>query len=154
MKNSTDRQKDRVLSFPSGGTYEQILLTHIHAHPIKRGFPKEPTEYVMFRKKGGIMDRLFRVSKTIDLYISDILDGDALDQRVDTSDMERIHRYVFERKQRFGFKFLNEYPYRFYLLEMSSELIPPIIKSPNIQGYCYYKWQDVIDRCRDGGMVP
>ena len=150
MKNTTDRLKDRVLSFPSGKTYEQILLTHIHAHPVKKGFPKQPTEYVMFREKGGKMDRLFRVAKTIDLYISDILSEVNLKQRMDASDADRIRRYVFERKQQSGFKYLNEYPYRFYILETTSELCPPIIKSPNIQGYCYYKWQEVIDRCKHG----
>lgn len=148
MRSSTDRQRDRVLSFPSGETYEQILLTHIHAHPVKKGFPKEPTEYVMFRQKGGKMDCLFRVAKTIDIYISDVLSEGSLNQGVDATDAERIQRYVFERKQRRGFKYFDEYPYRFYLLEVYSELCPPIIKSPNIQGYCYYKWQDVVDRCK------
>ena len=43
----------RIISFPAGKTYEHILHTSVHAHPIKRGFPKEPTSYVMFRKSGG-----------------------------------------------------------------------------------------------------
>ena len=120
MKSSTDSQKDRILSFSSGGTYEQILLTHIHAHPVKKGFPKEPTEYVMFRQKGGKMDCLFRVAKTIDLYISDVLSEGILNKNMDTTDTERIQRYVFERKQGHGFKYFDEYPYRFYLLEIYS----------------------------------
>ena len=83
-----------------------------------------------------------------DIYISDVLSEGSLNQGVDATDAERIQRYVFERKQRRGFKYFDEYPYRFYLLEIYFELFPPIIKSPNIQGYCYYKWQDVVDRCK------
>ena len=56
----------RIISFPAGKTYEHILHTSVHAHPIKRGFPKEPTSYVMFRKSGGEMEYLFRVKKTWD----------------------------------------------------------------------------------------
>lgn len=50
----------------------------------------------------------------------------------------------FRRKDLFGFKYLTEYPYRFYLLEKAGILSPPLVRTPNIQGYCFYKQEDVI----------
>ena len=44
----------------------------------------------------------------------------------------------------FGFKYLTVYPYRFYLLEKAGILSPPLVRTPNIQGYCFYKQEDVI----------
>ena len=134
----------RIISFPAGKTYEHILHTSVHAHPIKRGFPKEPTSYVMFRKSGGEMEYLFRVKKTVDFYIQDLLSGTVSLSGIDNAELEQIKTYVLERKDLFGFKYLTEYPYRFYILEKAGILSPPLVRTPNIQGYCFYKQEDVI----------
>ena len=84
----------RIISFPAGKTYEHILHTSVHAHPIKRGFPKEPTSYVMFRKSGGEMEYLFRVKKTVDFYIQDLLSGTVSLSGIDNAELEaRAMRY-------------------------------------------------------------
>ena len=118
----------RIISFPAGKTYEHILHTSVHAHPIKRGFPKEPTSYVMFRKSGGEMEYLFRVKKTVDFYIQDLLSGTVSLSGIDNAELEQIKTYVLERK----------------LLEKAGILSPPLVRTPNIQGYCFYKQEDVI----------
>ena len=122
----------RIISFPAGKTYEHILHTSVHAHPIKRGFPKEPTSYVMFRKSGGEMEYLFRVKKTVDFYIQDLLSGTVSLSGIDNAELEQIKTYVLERKDLFG------------LLEKAGILSPPLVRTPNIQGYCFYKQEDVI----------
>ena len=90
----------RIISFPAGKTYEHILHTSVHAHPIKRGFPKEPTSYVMFRKSGGEMEYLFRVKKTVDFYIQDLLSGTVSLSGIDNAELEQIKTYVFIGKGR------------------------------------------------------
>ena len=95
----------RIISFPAGKTYEHILHTSVHAHPIKRGFPKEPTSYVMFRKSGGEMEYLFRVKKTVDFYIQDLLSGTVSLSGIDNAELEQIKTYVLERKDLFGFNY-------------------------------------------------
>lgn len=93
----------RIISFPAGKTYEHILNTSVHAHPIKRGFPKEPTSYVMFWKSCGEMEYLFRVKKTVNLYIQNLLSGTVSLSRIDNPELEQIRKYVLERKDLFGF---------------------------------------------------
>lgn len=144
MKNDKE-----ILSFPAGKSYELIIRTNTHAHPLKRGYPTESTYYVMFRKSGGEMDFLFRVKKTVDLYIRDILSGCVSPYKLDSPDLHQIKEYVSERNNLFGFRYSFEHPYRFYLLESAGRFSSPIVKRPNIQGYCYYKLEDVIDRLQN-----
>lgn len=152
MKNDKE-----ILSFPAGKSYELIIRTNTHAHPLKRGYPTESTSYVMFRKSGGEMDCLFRVKKTVDLYIRDILSDCVSPYKLDSSDFQRIKAYVSKQNSLFGFRYTSEHPYRFYLLESAGSFSSPIVKRPNIQGYCYYKLEDVIDRLQNlptGANLP
>lgn len=137
---------NRIISFPAGKSYELIMHTNTHAHSVKRGYPKESTSFVMFRKSGGEMDCLFRVIKTVDLYIRDILSECVSPYNLDSPDFQQIKAYVSERKDLFGFRYTSEYPYRFYLLEKVGDLSSPIVRSPNIQGYCYYNLEDILNQ--------
>ena len=65
MKNIIDSER-RVVSFASSKTYDLVRWTHIHAHPLRRGFPNEPSRYLMVRATGVISHELFVVENYVD----------------------------------------------------------------------------------------
>ena len=56
-----------IVSFSCGGTYDLVMETNVHAHPLKSGFPSKVSRYLMVRATGGVSEDLFEVEDTIDL---------------------------------------------------------------------------------------
>src|SRR5690625_2908249 len=69
------QMKKDVLSIPASGTYHLIKKYNIHAFPYPRTY--DYSNLVTFRKKGGVMEDLYRVEQTITLNMDDenIYDG-------------------------------------------------------------------------------
>ena len=139
---STSTNNSQIISFPAGKTYSYIIHTEIHAHPVKKGFPPESPEFAVFRKKGGVMECLFRVLKTVDLNPErmKILSAPS---GIKEEEEQRIRNYIAERNENFKFAWKEEYLYRFYILEKICDLNPPVIKSPNLQSYYYCTADDL-----------
>ena len=144
MKNRIDGEH-RVVSFAGSKTYELVRRTHIHAHPLKRGFPNEPSRYLMVRATGGISHELFVVENYVDF--NPIAD-DQLECYKNMSFYDRLREYVVSRRDGFGF---NSAPqtYRFYILKPILSFDPCFVLKPNTQGYLYYpieQFEAVINR--------
>lgn len=146
MNNKTTRD---IISFAAGGSYDAIINTGIHAHPAnKRGYPDKYTPFLLFRKKGGIMECVFRVKKTYDLIPSRLL---TFPDDLTPKEKECLHKYLAFRRTEYaqrmkipgGFKYMDQ-PYRFYFLERYSTLNPPlIVKNKYSAGIVYYSYDEV-----------
>lgn len=136
-RNRTTDDFNRITSFSCGPTYDIVTSTLVHAHPVKRGFPKYPTRWIMVRAKGGISEAVYEVEKTIECYPEEI-------DQLDSEYRERIKRYADTRRASYGFA-TKDKPYRFYVLKVAYELNPPFVMQPNIQGYKYYELDEVIN---------
>ena len=124
----------RIVSFSCGPTYDLVKSTCVHAHPVKNGFPKNPTKWLMIRKNGGISEEVFEVVTTIDSWPDEV--------RNLTSYRDMIVRYADSRKRSYGFE-TKDKPYRFYILKKAFDLNPPYIMQPNLQGYRYYELDEI-----------
>ena len=136
-KTHVKDEYNRIISFPCGPTYDLVTSTLVHAHPVKFGFPKYPTRWIMVRKKGGISEAIYEVMKTIDCF------PDEVDQ-IDSEYKERIKKYVDTRRYSFGFE-TKDKPYRFYILKKAFELNPPYVMEPNLRSYKYYELEEILD---------
>lgn len=124
-----------IVSFSCGDTYDLVMETDVHAHPIKAGYPSKVSRYLMVRAQGGKTDCLYRVTDTVDL---NPLDSDLVN---DLSD-KKIKTYINKRKKSFGFKYAPM-PYRFYVMERIHEFEPPFILTPNPQGFKYLSFDEI-----------
>ena len=126
-------EKNKIVSFPCGKTYDFARLTLVHAHAVNRTsrYPKKPSEYVMLRdkgKSGGVSKCLYRVVKAVKMNPdADFPEGVMLSD----SERKRISSYISYRQEKLKKAFEHDDPYRFYLLEEYCKLEPPYIISPN-----------------------
>lgn len=139
MSNS----KKNVLSFPSSDTYDLVMDTHVHAHPNKTGYPKESKDFMTIRKKGGIIEKVFKVNTVIDLnpnnYMNEI-------NHLSNENKQRLISYIERRKESYGFERENEYKYRFYVLDDYMELEPAFVQNPILRGYNYYSLNELCNK--------
>lgn len=126
-----------VLSLPASGTYELITDTLVHAHPVKPAYNYKCTDLITFRKKGGIMERVYSVDKIIEINPHEEVEV----QGLSNIEQDRLQKYVGIRANTFLFK--EPTPYRFYLLREKYSFKTPFVLSPNHQGYTYYTLQDI-----------
>ncbi|MFR2796963.1 MAG: hypothetical protein ACLTBI_07635 [Romboutsia timonensis] len=125
--------KNIVISIPASGTIDLIYKYQIHAHPDKVGYEYKDVQYYTFRKKGGIMEKLFEIEKIITINPYNI---DEIKKYNLTSEVEhRVRKYVEERLKSFKFehKGIN---YKFYILNYKEDL-KHNPKKPCQNNHCY-----------------
>ncbi|MDV4150065.1 HNH endonuclease signature motif containing protein [Clostridium sp. AL.422] len=125
--------KNIVISIPASGTIDLIYKYQIHAHPDKVGYEYKDVKYYTFRKKGGIMDKLFEIEKIITINPYNI---DEIKEYNLTSEIEnRLKKYIEERLKSFEFehKGIN---YKFYILNYKEKL-EHNPKKPSQNNHCY-----------------
>lgn len=128
-----------IISFASGKTYDLVRETHIHAHPVKRGFPTSASEYLMVRGTGGISHELFKVKTVLEFNPEDT---EYLHSLASAAYYDRLEQYIRTRETEFGFSNAPS-PYRFYVLEAVFHFDPPYKLEPNIQGYTYFSFEQL-----------
>lgn len=134
----TNQQGDKpIVSFSCGGTYDLVMETNVHAHPLKSGFPSKVSRYLMVRATGGVSEDLFEVEDIVDL---NPIDKDAVSKLPDKYAM--VKNYINKRASTFGFK-NAPLPYRFYLLKNVKKLSPAYVMNPNPQGFRYLAFEDI-----------
>lgn len=126
-----------IVSFSCGETYDLVMKTNVHAHPLKSGFPSKISRYLMVRATGGVSEDLFEVEDTVDL---NPLDRDAVIKLPDKYAM--VRKYIKMRASSFGFKNAPLF-YRFYLLKRVKKISPAYIINPNPQGFRYLSFDDI-----------
>lgn len=126
-----------VLSLPASGTYELVTDTLVHAHPVKPAYNYKYTDLITFRKKSGVMERVYSVDKIIEINPHKELAV----QGLSNIEQERLQKYIDIRSNTFLFK--EPTAYRFYLLREKYSFKKPFVLSPNHQGYTYYTIQDI-----------
>ncbi len=125
--------KHELISFPAGDTYDLVESTLVHAHPANhRSYPRHIPEYITIRKKGGIMEHIYRVESVVDVDPNDI---ESVKDRLRADDYSALSLYVSGRMPTYGFE--TPGPYRFYILRRYKELTPPRVKKPNPRGFYY-----------------
>ncbi len=125
--------KNIVISIPASETIDLIYKYQIHAHPDKVGYEYKDVQYYTFRKKGGIMEKLFEIEKIITINPYNI---DEIKKYNLTSEVEhRVRKYVEERLKSFKFehKGIN---YKFYILNYKEDL-KHNPKKPCQNNHCY-----------------
>lgn len=122
-----------VISIPASGTIDLIYKYQIHAHPDKVGYEYKDVRYYTFRKKGGVMDKLFEIEKIITINPYNI---DEIKQYNLTSEIEnRLKNYIKERRESFKFEHKN-IKYKFYILNYKENL-EHNPKKPRQNNHCY-----------------
>lgn len=131
---SMDLASMKVLSFPAGKTYELITNTLIHAHPIKRGYPKNVCRLINFRANGGYIEAVYEVVDFIEGSPTDVLNSLG---RFNQDVQNRLKQYIETRKATYGFASEDKYDYRFYIMTLYSYINPPYQQIPNYLTYTY-----------------
>lgn len=129
-------QYNRLLSFPCGSSVELVRSTQVHAHPVKTGYPKKPTKWLMVRGKGGISTEIFEVLATYDEY------PDQLEQ-LHSPYKAKLIDYREKRLQKYEFAH-PDLKYRFYVMKKAFDLNPPYVMQPNLQSCKYYELNEII----------
>lgn len=126
---------NNVLSIPAASTFHLIKKYHIHAFPHPRTY--DYSYLVTFRKKGGIMEELYKVERTVILNMEDELIYDKI-QHFDNSIQNRIKHYIIERKRDFVFE---KPDFIFWILKKEESLLhkPQTTKPYNNHVYFNYK---------------
>lgn len=143
MKREYD--DNRIISFPGGATYDYVINTRIHAHPVKRGFPSIVSRFLMVRAKGGISHALYEVVKA---YEFDPTNSENIQSMKDEECFSRLKNYIDLRMGHFGFD-SSPLPYRFYDLKTIYEFKPCYILTPNIQGYRFMDVAEILKVVHD-----
>ena len=132
--------EEKILSFPVGGTAEITERYLVHAHPVKRGFPKGISKFITLRKKGGFINEIYLVTDVIEIYPTNVkFDG----KNLSSDKKDRIIGYIRDREKTFGFG-EDKYAYRFYLLEKYKDVSPAIQITPNPRSFIYHTEGDEI----------
>lgn len=132
--NKKDFKYEReVISIPASGTIDLIYEYRIHAHPDNsRSYPYKKALYYTFRKKGGIMERLYTLAKTISFNPNKIEEIQQFNLNKDEA--QRVESYVKQRKEEFGFS--EEGNYKFYILDKCLKLEKQVsLPKQNNQAY-------------------
>ena len=128
-----------VLSVPVGETGHFVGNYRVHACPDN--FSYRPTEYLTFRKSGGVMSEMFRISENLTLIL-DPFDDAAINVHASEHYFDRLKGYIGSRRRQQSFS--NE-PYRFYILnedDLTSLPHKPAMLA-NSQGHCYFTADDL-----------
>lgn len=134
--------KNIAISIPASGTIDLIYKYQIHAHPDKLGYEYKDVSYYTFRKKGGIMDRLFSIEKIITLNPYNVDEIKEYNLTLEVED--RIRKYIEERSNSYKFEH-NDIKYKFYVLNYVENLIHNP-KRPGQNNHCYI----TLDELRSG----
>lgn len=127
-----------VLSIPASSTIHLIERYQIHAFPYPRSY--NYSNFVTFRKKGGVMRELYTV---VDTFLMDAQSGaiDEVMERFPKDVQTRIRQYVMERARNFGFE---KREYQFWVLRFEQSLThePQTVKTYN--GHLYFSYEDIV----------
>lgn len=137
MNQNIERE---VISIPASGTTDIIYKYKVHAHPDKStGYNYKEALYYTFRKKGGVMEKLF----TLDFIVSlDPYDPSDIDVHIQNTDKkQRVLDYIEERMASFGFDHLDT-NYKFYILKEEIDL-PHYPKRPRQNNHCYFTLREI-----------
>lgn len=129
---------NKVLSIPAASTFHLIKKYHIHAFPHPRTY--DYSNLVTFRKKGGIMEELYKVEGTVRLNMEDkFIEGKI--QHFDNSIQHRIKNYIVERKKDFVFE---KPDFMFWILIKEESLLhnPQTIKPFN--NHVYFNYEELL----------
>jgi hypothetical protein len=130
---------NEVISFPASYTYDLVVETEVHAHPLKKGFPSKITPYMMVRAKGGVSQALYHVGDTIDIYPDAF---SSICKTMNHKTYQKLQAYIQERNKTFGFP-TKDVPYRFYILEKCCDFKNPFVTFPNPRSYIYYDIREI-----------
>lgn len=125
--------KNVVISIPASGTIDLIYKYQIHAHPDKLGYEYKDVKYYTFRRKGGIMDKLFEIENIITMNPYNI--DDIKEYNLTPEIENRVKKYIEERLSSFNFEH-KDINYKFYILNYKEELEHKP-KKPNQNNQCY-----------------
>lgn len=130
---SNENFNNIVISIPASGTIDLIYKYQIHAHPDKAGYEYKDVQYYTFRRKGGIMDKLFEIEQiiTINPYNIDEIKKYNLTPEVEN----RLKKYIEERCKSFKFEH-KDIDYKFYILNYKENL-EHNPKKPGQNNQCY-----------------
>lgn len=126
----------RVLSIPAGGTFQLIKNYEVHAFPNPRSY--DYSGYVTFRRKGGIMESLYSVEKTIVIN----LEEDWLEQFSHLEDkiIDRLNKYIIEREKHFGF---SKPEFMFWILEKIEDLYHEPRPVQGYNNHVYFSYEEI-----------
>lgn len=137
--------KNIVISIPASGTIDLIYKYQIHAHPDKLGYEYKDVKYYTFRRKGGIMDKLFEIEKIITINPYNI--DDIKEYNLKPEIENRVKEYIEERLRSFKFEH-TDINYKFYILNYKEELKHKP-KKPKQNNQCYI----TLDELRSGKQL-
>lgn len=134
-----------VISIPAGQTQDIIKKYLIHAHPHPRNY--KDSQYVTFRKIGGVMDTLYSVQQELVLK-PEAQDIEEQVVHLNNDFRDRLLGYMHERKHTFGFGEREEY--KFYILKVEQFLEHlPKPKERNLQSHTYYTFNEITSGKRE-----
>ena len=128
-----------VMTFPINGTEDIIEKYKIHAHPVKRGYPKKKTPFIAFRIKGTIK-KIYKIHQIEECLLNNL---ESMKNKLTKKEYEQLYAYVMERKETFGFDQEN-IPYRFYIFEEYHSLYPDFQVDKNYQNAKIYNLDELI----------
>lgn len=124
-----------VISIPASGTIDLIYKYKIHSHPDnKKGYPYKTALYYTFRKKGGIMEKLYKLEDTVSFNPDNIIEIESLN--LSSKVKERLKLYINDRRETYGFS--EEGNYKFYILGECLQLNKPV-KLPGQNNQAYFR---------------
>lgn len=127
----------KVLSIPAASTFHLIKKYHIHAFPHPRSY--DYSYLVTFRKKGGIMEELYKVERTVILNMEDEFIYDKI-QHLDNSIQNRIKNYIIERKRDFVFEIPD---FMFWILKKEESLLHKPQTTQPYNNHVYFNYGEL-----------
>ena len=89
-----------VLCLPVPETYDISMLTMITAHPNYAPWPKREPQYVCFIKKGGLVEKVFKLKHKFYTTLEDVEESKL---RLSDIDRTNFEKYYYTRCKEFGF---------------------------------------------------
>jgi len=127
----------RVLSIPASGTIHSVTKYLIHSFPYPRTY--DFSGYVTFRRKGGVMDKLYSVLSTV-IVDFDNSNWSEIIRNIDGNEGDRISQYIDERSSHFGFENTK---YMFWILKEEKILQHEPRTIQNYNSHVYISYNDL-----------
>lgn len=138
-----------VISIPASWGMDGIDSYGVYSCPLKKQYTYQPSLFIAFRPKGGVMTTLYKI-KNVYTLMSDV--NLIKNVGMDTEDRKRILAYLNDPK--FMCVQNDKYTTQFYVLDLKHTIpLPPsgaCAQGRSPQGIVYYYLSDMLDpnKCR------
>ncbi len=127
-----------VISIPAGSSIDYIKNHNVHACPDTKGYSYKDSIFMAFREKGGVMERLYKIEKTIILNPN----SQSIESEIQGTEFyTQLKGYIDERKEKWHFG--GDSKYRFYILSEANQVLLKHKPKASGRGHRYFTLSEI-----------